>query len=287
MLRCVRAELTKAFRNRMFVIALVIGLFICGLDVAQTAVEFSEAVKRILSLNIVGESKSTRGRSLFVNWIAITAFSFGNMVFYIVWPILAVLPYGWSYAEERKSGMYDQIVSRVGRKAYFVSKYVAVFVSGGAVVALPVLANLLATALVCPYYVLDVADHITPITNGFFLSRLFYTAPWVFALIWCCVEFLWGGVVSCICLMLGTKFRHQAMALLTPFIVFILLESVCSQLMRSDALGNGYYELSPLQLAMAAPLSENPGWLLFSYLGFFFALTFICGYREVVKRELV
>ena len=285
MIRCVRAELNKAFKNRMFLISLGIGLLICGIDVIQNALTVRSLTETMLSLDDI--SKSVEGFSLFDGWIAVNGSTFGNMVFYFVWPILAVLPFGWSYTEERKSGLFDQVVSRVGRKAYFVSKYMAVFVSGGAAVALPVLADLLVNALICPYCVPDVVTSLTPITNGYFLSRLFYTAPWVFAFVWCCVIFLWGGVIACVCLMIGMKFRHQAMALLVPFVTLILLDSVCTLLMGFDALGNGYYELSPLQLAMAAPLSENPGWLLFSYLGFFFALTFICGYREVVKRELV
>lgn len=284
MLRCVRAELEKAFRNRMFAIALIIGLLICGLNVAESAMTVRDLTERTLKYD--GISKQCEGCSLFVWWIAVDGITFGNHVFYFVWPILAVLPFGWSYMEERRSGLFDQIVSRVGRKTYFIAKYTAVFASGGAAVALPVLADLLVNALICPDCVPNVVTSLTPITNGYFLSRLFFTAPWVFALAWCCVEFLWGGAVACSCLVTGTRFRHQAMALLVPFVALILLDSVCTLLMGFDALGNGYYELSPLRLAMAAPASSNPGWLLFAYLGFFFAATFTGGYREVVKREL-
>ena len=281
MIRCVRAELNKAFKNRMFLISLGIGLLICEVDVIQNALTVRSLTETMLSLDDI--SKSAEGFSLFVEWIAVNGSTFGNMVFYFVWPILAVLPFGWSYAEERKSGLFDQIVSRVGRKTYFVSKYTAVFVSGGAAVALPVLTDLLVNALICPYCVPDVVTSITPITNGYFLSHLFFTSPWAFALLWCGMEFLWGGVVACICFVAGTRLRHQVMVLLIPFVTLVLLDAVCSLLM---GVGTGNIELSPMRLVQAAPFSSNPRWLLLSYLGFFFAVTFIGGYRKVVKHEL-
>ena len=194
MLRCVKAELRKAFQNRMFLISLAVGLLACGMDVVQNALTVRRLTETMLELE--GISTSPEGFSLFTQWIAVNGTTFGNIVFYFVWPILAVLPFGWSYTEERRSGLFDQIVSRVGRRTYFVSKYAAVFVSGGAAVALPVLADLLANALVCPYCVPEAVTSVTPITNGYFLSRLFFTSPWAFALLWCCVEFLWGGVTA-------------------------------------------------------------------------------------------
>lgn len=97
------------------------------------------------------------------------------------------------------------------------------------------------------------------------------------------MEFLWGGVVACICFVAGTRLRHQVMVLLIPFVTLVLLDAVCSLLM---GVGTGNIELSPMRLIQAAPFSSNPRWLLFSYLGFFFAVTFIGGYRKVVKHEL-
>ncbi len=282
MLRCLKTELRKAFQNKMFFCSLLVGSLISITDVAQNAV-LVRRMTRILE-NSSEISKSAEGFSLFVRWIAVNGVTLGSNLFYFVWPILAAIPYGWSWAEERKSGLYAQIVSRVGRRTYFFSKYWAVFISGGAAVSVPVLANLLINALVCPYCVPTVLMAATPITNGYFLSELYYSAPWIFGLLWCGVDFLWGGVAACMCLPAGTRFRHQVMVLLVPFVSLILLDAVCSMAMSIGSLD--HLELSPLRLALAAPASANPGWLLFSLLGIFFSVTFLGGYWEVVKHEL-
>ena len=281
MINCIRAEIKKAFCNRMLLLSLLIGFLICMLDVFQNA----EAVARLTAVLEKSDntiSKSVQGFSLFVRWIAVNGYTFGNYAFYFVWPILAAIPYGWSYAEERKNGVYNQIVSRVGKRAYYNSKYIALFCSGGLAVSIPVLMNLLTNALVCPYCVPDVVSSITSITNGYFMSALYYSQPWLFGLLWCCVEFLWGGVAACLCLLVGAKLRHQVMVMLIPFASFLLLDIVTS--VMGGALLS-YIEISPLRLAQAAPNSANPEWLVFSIIGALTAVTYFVGYRQVVSRE--
>ena len=283
MTNCIKVEFKKAFNNRMLLLSLLIGLIICMLDVFQNA----DAVTRLTAVLVDSDdtlSKSAQGFSLFVRWIAVNGFTFGNYAFYFVWPILAAIPYGWSYVEERKSGIYNQIVSRVGKKNYYNSKYIALFCSGGLTISIPVLMNLLINALVCPYCVPDVVSSMTSVTNGYFLSALFYSQPWVWGLLWCGVEFLWGGTAACLCLVVGTKLRHQVMVMLIPFIIFLIVDVVVSVL-GGTTIAN--LELSPLRLAQAAPNSPNPEWLVFSIIGLFTAITYIAGYRQVVSHEFI
>lgn len=281
MINCIRVELKKAINNRMLYLSLLIGLVICMMDVFQNA----EAVARLTDVLANSDNsinKTTEGFSLFVRWIAVNGYTFGNYVFFFVWPILAAIPYGWSYAEERKSGVYNQIVSRVGKKTYYFAKYVALFVSGGLAVSIPVLINLLINALVCPYCVPNVVTSLTSVSNGYFLSELYYSRPWIFGILWCFVEFLWGGVVSCFCMVVGTRFRHQVMVMLVPFAVLLLIELITS-VVGGTVLS--IVEISPLRLAQAAPNSANPEWLVFAIMSMLTAVTYIVGYRQVVLSE--
>ena len=280
-----RTELYKALHNRMFFSALGIGIIISLINVVQcsgTVQEYTNWLPRVIS---EGRSMSTSyiGFSLFINWMGTNLISFSRSLFFFIWPVLAAMPYGWSYSSERRSGYYNQVASRSSRKRYFCSKYIAVFVSGGLAVAVPLLFDLLANALVSPDAVPDGTLMIQPISNGCFLSGLYYTHPWVFALIWCFVDFLWGGVAACTCFLVGAKIRLQVIVMLVPFMIFVLLDGLNTTVRRFMLL---YQTFSPLQLAQPITMSANPGWVVFSVMGVLFLLTVTVGYWQVVKHEL-
>lgn len=279
-----KTELWKALHNPMFYAALAIGTMIAMVNVVENAGivnQLSQSLENKIARG--GYSKNPMGFSLFIHWIAVACSSFGNQVFYFVWPILAAMPFGWSYSQERRNGEYYQIVSRSSAKSYFASKYIAVFVSGGLAVAVPVLLNLLVNAMICPYVVPQAVVPISLVSDGYFLSELYYTIPWVYALIWCGMEFLIGGAAACVCLVVGAKFRLQVMVVLTPFALFVLLDGVLYAL---NSVIKQPVNFSPLKLAAAAGNLQNPEWSVFMLLGIMIMAGILGGYWQVVKHEL-
>lgn len=285
MIRCIKAELWKAIHNPLLWAALGIGTLIAMLNVMESV----STVQSITATSVehieqTGEYLGFEGCSLFIKWIAVNGASLGYRAFYFVWPILAAMPFGWSYSAERKSGVYNQIVSRTGARHYYMAKYMAVFVSGGLAVAVPVLLNLLVNALVCPAVIPRVQSSLVTIFDGNFLSKLFYTHPWIHGLIWCVVDFLWGGAAAGLCFLIGARLRHQVMVMLTPFALLVVLDGVYTMLRNMTGLTA---ELSPLNLAAAAGANPNPEWAVFTVMGVLVVCSFIAGWRQVVKHELV
>lgn len=281
----IKTELWKSIHNNMFTLSLAIGLVICLMDVIQN----HEAVLRLTKeINLFSQtykiSLDCEGFSLFIRWIAVNGYTFGNQLFYFIWPILAAMPFGWSYYYDKKEGVYNQIIIRSNVNHYFLSKYIATFVSGGLTVSIPVLINLLLNALICPYYIPQVTSSINSIFNGWFLSSLYYTTPWAYALIWCVMEFLWGGCIACLCFVLGTKARNRVIVILTPFAFLVTIEAIFSAL---SAIWRCSVELSPLQLARAATTSPNPAWVQIAILGTLTISTFSIGYWQVRRNESV
>lgn len=283
MKRFIRMELQKGLHSSTFYLSIIIGVLITTINVVENISTTSQITENIKQ-QFTGISSSYIGASLFVNWIAVNIPSLGHQMYYLIWPILAALPYGWSYYQERHNGVYYQMVCRSSKTQYLVAKYLAVFISGGLAVSIPVLINLLISALICPYCIPKVITSIVAIFDGSFLSEIFYSSPWLHALIWCVVEFLWGGVAACCCLISGTKPRLQVIVTLTPFALFVLLDGVIS-VIRSFVTIN--IEFSPLQLASAATLYQNPEWVVFWVLGLLLLISFVFGYKRVVKDELI
>lgn len=280
----IRSELYKAVHTRMLYIAIATGLVICAVDVISCIGLIQEFDTRIAS--IVNRNASLRtghtGYSLFYLWMGISSTNLGGGLFHIVWPALAAMAYGWSYNEERRSGLYNQIVIRSSPTAYYNAKYIGVFVSGGLAVSVPLLINLLVNALILPY---DVPFPGT-IPNGYFLSQFFYTCPWAYGLIWCCMVFLMGGAAACFCFLSGTKLRHSVMVILAPYAMYICIDAVLYGFLP-NVMTKINLMISPLWQIQARPPLQNPAWLLFAFLAVETAISYGVGYWQVVKHELV
>lgn len=282
----IRSELHKVLTNKMLYIAIAIGLLFCAFDVIENIGnirEFNERLTQILQELHPRKKVSHTGYSLFYLWMGLYSNTRGASLFCIVWPVLAAIPYGWSYTNERRNGLYNQIAARTGSLAYYVSKYIVVFISGGLAVGVPVLLNLLANALICPYA--DIPPSWSTVANSNFMSELFYTNTWVYGLLWCGMTFLCGGVAACLCFIVGTKMRHGVMTILTPYAIYIVLDSFINVL-RVVLPNRINVALSPLRLINATPGFANPEWLVFSILGVLTLVSFSVGYWQVVKHEL-
>lgn len=277
----IKTEIWKAMHNPYFLLSLLAGLFMISCDVVQNAVSVKMLTEANMEAGLIGNGFD--GFSLFVRWITVNGFTFGCRYFYLVWPILAAMPFGWSYCQEMRSGMVIQYITRGTKSQYFVSKYLAIFFSGGIAVSLPVLVNLLLNAIVCPYNIPLVTRNLTSIFDGWFMSVLFYTNPWTYAIIWCVVEFLIGGATATLCFVVGSHIRFQVMVMLFPFLICYLLDLASNFVLNSVDLN---LTLSPLYLAMAGTGNANPEWLVFSMVGLYSGLSFLIGYLQVMKNEV-
>lgn len=279
--RNIKTEIWKAIHNKMFVLSLLVGISLALTDVAQNYSTVKDMTQSTLEMleNGLGSGGHT-GFSLFVLWMPINGVNLGSLIFYLIWPVLAAIPYGWSYCREKHIGVSNQITARIGKESYYNAKYIAVFVSGGLAVMLPVVVNLLANAMICPYEIPELM--LTPISNGYFLSALYYTNPCLYALVWCGMEFLFGGAAGCLCFIVGSRLRYQVMTTLVPFALLMLFDVVSTRLFVGLPI-----TISPLQMAKAATAEFSPGWVLFAALIIMIGANYGIGYLEVVKREAI
>lgn len=216
---CIRTEMWKAFHNKMMRSALLIGFILVIADLVQTAITVSD-----LGASYAHSPGGYDGCSLFVNWIGVNGVTVGAVVFYAVWPFLAAMPYGWSLYEDNRSHMTNNILTRVPYSQYLTAKMAAVFVSGGIAIALPVTADLFASAMICPACIPRVTLPITGFCSGTaFLAKLYYTHPWLHAIIWCVIEFFWGGVAASLCIIVGHKVKHRFFVIATPLLLLRLM----------------------------------------------------------------
>lgn len=280
-----KIELWKATHNVYFFMAMIIGFMLTFCNISETY----SIVTSMTQDSLEGQKNGLpfyrfTGCSLFLWWIAHNGFNAGSIYFYNYWPILAALPFSWSCSKEAQNGSNIQFCVRSNRKSYFFSKFLAVFVSGGIAVSAPILTDLMLNALICPDESLLFYNMLTNIENPSFLASLFYTHPWIHALIWCGVEFLWGGAVAVLCFFIGKQVRFPLLNVLVPFSVLYIM-AVIGKLIY-DVTGTSL-EYNPLQLAMQAPSGYNPEWLVFSIIILFTLSSFIYGYWQVRNHDFL
>ena len=286
MRQSIRSELHKALHNKMLLIAIMIGSMCCVLDMAENAgkiQEFDETVQRMADLGLRFNT-GHEGYSLFYLWMGIGRFTRGANLFCTIWPVLAAMAYGWSYSSERRTGVTAQIMARCGKRSYFASKYIAVFVSGGLAVAVPLLLGLLGNALVCPYA--EISPVFGVISDRDFLSELFYYNHWLYGICWCGMVFLQGGVAACLCFVAGHMLRYMVMVILVPFALYLAWDAVVSTF-GSTLFKDVNLPLSVYRLTIVMPGFSIPTWYLFAVLGFLTAISFAAGYWWVVKRDVL
>ena len=291
MRKAIKIELWKAFHNPMLWLALAGSAFIVLANVWDCAAEMSNWTRVVQPFmgdpDVPASIFSTEGYSLFVLSLPYYSNLFSAQVFIYVWPILAAIPYGTSYMTDRRTGVYNQIVSRIGRKKYFIAKYSAVFVTGGLVVALTVLAALLADAMVAPYWKVHISL-LEVIHSGAFLSTLYYTHPWLHILCWCGVLFFIGGCTACLTFFAWTGLRLRALTAVIPFAIYFVIATVASRLISAGFIPYSDFvqKFSNVLFMVQVQSSAYPGFWALIMAGIITVITLIAGYFQVVRHEL-
>lgn len=217
-----KIELGRAYRSRGLTLSLLVGL---GIALIQFIVVVLPCAGNILEY-FTGDVISYP-HSVFSSWIGMDDRNPYLEVFMTLFPILAVLPFGVSYFEDKKKGYIKALCSRAKRRDYLLAKYAAVFVSGGTAVVLPFLFNLLLTASVLP--------SLVPVGNGLFkicgvamFADVFFTHPYLHILIYLVMYFVYGGVFASLALACSHLFDFGFFVMLFPFVIYYGLGMIAS-----------------------------------------------------------
>lgn len=140
----------------------------------------------------------------------------------ILVPIMAAIPYGASYLQDKKSGLINQLVVRCkGKGGYFAAKLTVTFVSGGMVAVIPLIASLIVGLCAMPWGVpvYSVGYFGVDGVRGVF-GELFYTYPSVYVAVYLVYTFIFFGLLNCLCLFCVYFEENSYAVRLMPFIVY-------------------------------------------------------------------
>lgn len=163
--------------------------------------------------------------SVFYRWIGAGSFPMQTYLYYLILPLIAVLPGGISYFEDLKSGYIQNIYTRTKRWHYIGAKYIAVTTAGGLAVLLPLVIDLYLT---CMRFPAIKPEPVMTYGPGFaaFGYNLFYTHPWVFTILFLCFDFWFAGALVGLALITTFFTEYRFIVLITPFVCYFLVYSL-------------------------------------------------------------
>lgn len=225
MLSIYKIELCRAFKNKRFYLALSIGMIIVGIHMFTWLPELVSANKYI---------KNNFPYNAYFGWICGNEIPWQPYLYFILLPLIATLPYGYSMFEDRKSAFMKQIIIRCGKKDYYKAKFIAVFLSGGTAVVIPLLINLMVTLMFLPSFCPDPSEGRYWIGNSTMLSGLFYSHPNIYISIYLMIDFIFAGLLANIALVVSELTEHRFVSEIAPLFVYVFVDSIFG-------LNNKYY----------------------------------------------
>lgn len=212
-----RTELKRAFHNKYLLFALIIGF---AISVWQTV----EHVIPLLQYQTtdIAMLKGAMPHTVFNKWMGGHSYFLQTTLYYIIVPLLATIPFGASFYQDRRSGYLKNIFTRTDKKKYYRSKYTAVFLSGGFVGVAPLLFNFLTTALLLPLIYPEVTAGTFVVHEQELFATLYYTNPYLYLLFYLVMDFVFFGILATIALAVGQYVNNYFVVLLTPFLFYVL-----------------------------------------------------------------
>lgn len=136
---------------------------------------------------------------------------FYRSLYYLIFPIMAALPFAASYYEDKQSGYQKVLFMKVKRNAYAAAKYLVAFVTGGLVTVLPLMFSLFLHAGFVPGYPpSELSLQAVPL-DGQPYCNIFYEHPFFYAVIFWGIDFLVGGCIAgiALCFSLIAKMKYS------------------------------------------------------------------------------
>jgi hypothetical protein len=174
--------------------------------------------------------------------------------------LLAALPYCGFFAKDNHNQYILQYYSRASKNKVHMAKFITTFVSGGMIVLIPVLLNLIAAMMAVPA--------LKPVENGLFIQSgstmmgdLFYSHPFVFTFIYMWQFFLYGGAFSLVSLAVSFAFDNSFLVVISPFVTFYgigVVSTLCKNLFNTVT-------FSPMALLAPSLILKDEGLFAFVF----------------------
>lgn len=221
-----KEEVRRSLRGRGMAISLILGGIIAAAQVIQYQITMSR-------WNLSGMIEDFPIQYPFLaasSWLGGGPGFLETFIYFLVLPILAVLPFGTSYFSDQASGFLKGLYMRASRKDYLTAKYIAVFLSGGLAVLLPLVMNLLCALELLPNLVPQSVFANNGLCAANLLYKIYFSHPIIYTVIFLCIDFMAGGIWACAALACSFLSEYKFVVAVCPFFLQLGIHAICTML---------------------------------------------------------
>ncbi len=257
-----KTEIKKALCNKYFICTCAYGVIISILHSYKGISKYNIIKTEVMKYSTIDTKYNPLAEisTAFTVWIGFDTTNILAKTFFYIFPLMAALPYCWSYCSDRKSGYFDKAIDRLGKYNYHLNKYIAVFISSGLTVVLPLVLNFMIILLFVPAISPDsVYDIYYGIFSGNFMADIFYNLPFLYVVLFILLNFVFCGLLSCFGYSVSTMIKSKIIAILFPSIVLGLIEFLNKKFVEKYPMHN--IGFSPLSF-LCPSKSVTANWLV-------------------------
>lgn len=221
--------------------------------------------------------------NVFVNTVYRDFENITPAMFYRFIPLICVLAYGWSYSSDVRSGYIKNIIIRTSKLKYLISKYFATFISGGLVILIPVLVNILTLACFMPFRMPNVLESTSyGELPAFAFANLFYEAPHLYMAVILIFHFILGGLFATFAMAVSMFTTNKYIVTLFPYVFSFMYTYMCEVIFNLLFLG----EMDPLyQINTNSPTYRILEYIILVY-GVFFVFTAAIIFFKGMRKDV-
>lgn len=192
-------EIKRGVFNKYFICICIFGIIIAILHSYSRVTEYIGISSDLTEFAKNGQNPYSPISSAFTMWIGCDGENKYAKLFYNLFPLLSVFPFCWSYCSDYKNGYAKKLINSYGTYNYHMSKYVAIFVTSGLIMIIPILIDFLIILLFIPaIYPDSVYDIYYGIFSNNFMADIFYSHPFAYVIIFILLDFVYCGLFGCI-----------------------------------------------------------------------------------------
>jgi len=217
MKQILKNEFERALKNKLILVSLIIGL---GITV-------SHFILNVLPFyNNFYPEGAPYMLTAFHKWMGGEDNNVQPTLYYLVVPIIISLPYLGTIKSDSESGYIKNVFTRIGKKQYYISKYIVTFVTAGVLSVIPLIVNFLLTAMILPATIPQSSTSLYPIFSYHMMGDLFYEKPYAYLGIYIIIDLIYFGLLTTIGLTVSYISDNKFVVTLSPFILYLIVYAV-------------------------------------------------------------
>ena len=191
---------------------------------------------------------------VYAKWMGGENSTIQPVLYYLIVPVLVVLPYLGTVSEDMNTGYVKNILLFATRREYYHVKWVLTFLTAGTVAVVPLLLNFFFAAMFLPLVMPQPGTGLYPLMADSLWAELFYTHPAIYLVCYLVLNFIFFGLLATVGLSCSLITQKGYICMLFPLFLYLAVYGITQV--------TGLHTWCPFAtLRPSQPVAAN-GWVL-------------------------